>query len=253
MAEFWRISTLRKHYAVKILPIKLDPPRFHLNLSTVSNLAEKYQPRLFFFCNPNNPTGNYYRKKEIASILEKLPKHTLFVLDEAYANLVLSKWNSESLLKQFKNIIILRSLTKDYSLTALRLGYSIASKEITGFLKSACPFWNINSLAQQNGLLVFKNKTFLKKSVLMIHKEKNRVENALKELGFDIVSSAINFYLLKVRSAKMATRLLLSNHIYVRDCTDYCLPQYIRISINLPEENDYLLKVLENLADEIKP
>lgn len=164
----------------------------------------------------------------------------------------MSKWNSINLFKRFKNIIILRSLTKDYALTALRLGYSLASKEITDFLKSACPSWNINSMAQQNGLLIFKNKTFLKKSVSLIHKEKNRVESALKKLGFNIVSSAVNFYLLKVKSAKMATRLLLSNNIYVRDCTDYGLPQYLRISIDLPQENDYLLKVLGDLAYKIK-
>ncbi len=245
------------HYArimqAKFIPIKLNPPGFRLDLNRVGGIVEKHQPRLFFFCNPNNPTGNYYSEKEIAYILEKLPKNTLFILDEAYANLVLSKWNSVNLFKRFRNIIILRSLTKDYALTALRLGYSIASKEITDFLKSACPSWNINSMAQQNGLLIFKNKTFMKKSASLIHKEKNRVESVLKKLGFNIVSTAVNFYLLKVRNAEIATHLLLSHNIYVRDCTDYGLPQYLRISVRLPQENNYLLKVLEELADEIKP
>lgn len=236
----------------KFIPIKLNPPGFRLNLNTVSKMVEKHEPRLFFFCNPNNPTGNYHSERDIIYILEKLPKNTLFILDEAYTNLVLSKWNSVNLFKRFKNMIILRSLTKDYALTAIRLGYSIASKEITDFLKNACPSWNINSIAQSSGLLIFKNKTFLKKSVLLIHEEKNRVEKALEKLGFDIVSSAANFYLLKVKSAKMVTRLLLSKNIYVRDCTDYGLLEYLRISINLPQENDYLLKVLGRLVYKIK-
>lgn len=246
-----------QHYAnilqLKFVSLRLNPPDFHLNLNTTIKIIGKYQPRLFFFCNPNNPTGNYYNEEEIAYILEKLPKNSLFILDEAYANLVLSKWDSVNLFKRFKNIIILHSLTKDYALTAFRLGYSITSKEITDVLKSACPSWNINSLAQQNGLLILKNKTFLKKSVSLIHKEKNRVANALKKLGFNIVLSAANFYLLRVKNAEIATRLLLSNNIYVRDCTSYGLPHYLRISVNLPEENDYLLKILENLANEIKP
>lgn len=236
----------------KFIPIKLNPPDFQLDLNRVYEIILKHQSRLFFFCNPNNPTGNYHSAEEVVSILERLPKNTLFILDEAYANLVLFKWNSVNLLERFKNIIILRSLTKDYSLTALRLGYSIASKEITDILKSACPSWNINTLAQYNGLLLFKNKAFMKKSVSLIHKEKNRIERTLEKLGFNIISTAVNFYLLKVKNAKVATRLLLSNNIYVRDCTDYGLPQYLRISVKLPQENNYLLKVLDDLAYKIK-
>ncbi len=240
------------HYAritqAKFIPVKLNPPNFSLNLSKIYEIIKKHQPRLFFFCNPNNPTGNYHTKEEVIYLLEKLSKNTLFVLDEAYANLVLSKWNSVELLKQFHNLIILRSLTKDYALTALRLGYSIASNEITDILKSAAPSWNVNSIAQHNGLLILQNNNFLKKSVLLIHKEKKRVEKKLEKLGYDTVSSAANFYLLKVKNAKEATKLLLVNNIYVRDCTDYGLPQYLRISVKLPRENDYLLKVLGNLV-----
>jgi len=186
------------------------------------------------------------------SILESLPEETLFILDEAYVNLVLSKWNSVSLLKRFKNLIILRSLTKDYALTALRLGYSMASKEITYFLRSACPSWNINTQAQCNGVRIFNNKTFLEKSVLLLHKEKGRIEKVVKKLGYNMLPSSVNFYLIEVKNAKEATRLLLSNNIYVRDCTNYDLPQYLRISVKLPRENNYLLKVLGNLAYKIK-
>lgn len=257
IASLWPSFGDYHHYTriiqAKFIPINLNPPAFRLNLNTVSKMIEKHQPKLFFFCNPNNPTGNYHSEQDIAYILERIPKNTLFILDEAYANLVLSKWNSVNLFKQFKNIIILRSLTKDYALTALRLGYSIASKEITDVLKSASPSWNINSMAQRNGLLILKNKTFLKKSVLLIHKEKNRIEKALKKLGYGIIPSAGNFYLLKVKNAKLTTSLLLTNNIYVRDCTDYGLPQYLRISIKLPQENDYLLKVLDNLVYKINP
>lgn len=238
---------------LKFVPIKLNPPDFHLDLSATRKIAQKYQPKMFFLCNPNNPTGNYYSKEEIVYILEKLPDSSLFILDEAYVNLVLSKWESVDLIKRFNNLIILRSLTKDYSLTALRLGYSIASKEIIDILKSACPSWNINSLSQENGLLALKDKTFLKKTVPLIHREKNRVVNTLKKLRFNVITSAANFYLLKVNNAGLAARLLLSNNIYVRDCTSYNLPQYLRISVNLPEENDHLLRTLKQLANEIKP
>ncbi len=244
------------HYAQitqsKFVPIKLNLPDFRLDLDTISKIIKKQQPKLFFFCNPNNPTGNYYSEKEVIQILEQLSQNTLFILDEAYVNLVLSKWSSVNLLKQFKNMIILRSLTKDYALTALRLGYSMAAKEIISLLRSACPSWNINTLAQRNGIHIFKNGTFLKNSALLLHKEKNRIEKILKKLGYSILPSSVNFFLLKVKNAKEATDILLSNNIYVRDCTDYDLPQYLRISVRLAQENNYLLKVLSDLVYKIR-
>lgn len=246
-----------QHYAnilqLKFIPIKLNPSDFRLNLNAINKIIQKYQPRLFFFCNPNNPTGSYYSKEEIICILKKLPRNSLLILDEAYVNLVLSRWNSVDLLKQFNNLIILRSLTKDYSLTAFRLGYSIATKDVTNILKSACHSWNINFLSQENGLFALEDKTFLKKTIPSIHKEKNRIVSILKNLGFDVIPSAANFYLLRVNNAGLATHLLLSNNIYVRDCTSYNLPQYLRISVNLPKENYYLLRILKKLANEIKP
>ncbi len=236
----------------KFVQIKLNLPDFHLNLNTISKIIKEHQPKLFFFCNPNNPTGNYYTEEEVMSVLERLSQETLLILDEAYVNLVLYKWDSVNLLRKFKNLVILRSLTKDYALTALRLGYSMTSKEVTYFLRSACPSWNINTLAQRNGVRIFNNKTFLEKSALLIHKEKRRIEKILKKLGYNILPSSVNFYLLKVKNAKEATRLLLSNNIYVRDCTNYDLPEYLRISVKSAQENTYLLKVLGDLAYKIK-
>lgn len=243
-----------RHYTIinrsKFIPIKLNPPHFKLKLDQVKKIIDIYSPMLIFFCNPNNPTGNYYSEQEVIALLE----HTtsgFFVLDEAYVNLVLSRWNSVVLLKKFKKLIIIRSLTKDYALAGLRLGYSIASKEITDLLKSTAPSWNINLLAQENGVNIFKDKTFLKKSVPLIHQEKDRVISLLKGVGYDIVPSATNFYLVKVKNAKMATKLLLSKNIYVRDCTTLGLPQYLRISVRLAKDNDYLIRILSNLFKRI--
>lgn len=88
---------------------------------------------------------------------------------------------------------------------------------------------------------------------MLLHKEKNRIEKVLKNYGYNVLPSAVNFYLLEVKNAKGATGLLLSNNIFVRDCTNYDLPKYVRISIKSPRENNYLLKVLGNLAYKIKP
>lgn len=245
-----------KHYALttksKFVPIKLVQPNFELDIESAVEIVRINKPKLFFFCNPINPTGSYYQKGIIEAILEKIPQDTLFIIDEAYINFLQRKWDSTKLLKNHKNLIILRSLTKDYALSALRLGYSISNREIACYLNSAMPSWNVNSLAQYAGILALQNEVFLKETVHLLHKEKTRLEKELKKIGYEVVPSTVNFYLIKVKNSKRAYELLLDKRIHVRDCSSYDLPTYLRLSVKTPVENDYLIKVLKDLAKEIK-
>ena len=100
---------------------------FKWDFKKASNLIKNKKPNLVIICNPNNPTGKYSKREEI-EILVKASLHsgTILVLDEAYLSFVANPWNSLSLLK-YSNIILVRSMTKNYANTALRLGYALAS------------------------------------------------------------------------------------------------------------------------------
>lgn len=236
----------------KFVPIILSEPNFDLDLRSVIKIINLEKPKLFFLCNPVNPTGKYFKQEAIKKILKNLPEGTLLILDEAYINFVINIWDSIPLLRESKNLVILRSLTKDYALTNLRLGYSLAHSQITRYLNSAITCWNINGFAQQAAIESLKNKDFLIESMALIHQEKKRVEKGLKYLGYTIVPSSTNYYLLKVKNAKQASQLLLNKNIYVRDCSSYDLPLYLRISIKTPKENNYLLGSLKEIIKDIR-
>ncbi len=256
IAALWPSFEEYKYYTKvtksKFVPIILYEPDFKLDVNWTIKKINQERPKLFFLCNPVNPTGKYFRQEAIENILKNLPEGTFLILDEAYVNFVLDSWDSIPLLKKFKNLIILRSLTKDYALTNLRIGYSLAHSQIIRYLNSAITCWNVNGLAQQAGIEALQNKDFLIGSMTLIHKEKKRVEKELEYLGYQTIPSSTNYYLLKVKNAEQASQLLFNKNIYVRDCSSYDLPLYLRISIKTPKENDYLLSSLKELAKEIR-
>jgi histidinol-phosphate aminotransferase len=114
------------------------------------------QAKIRFICNPNNPTGKYLSYREIEAVVDTMGD-SLLVLDEAYVDFVEAGWNSNDLMVQ-SNTIILRSMTKNYGLPGIRLGYAVARREIIDSLRRVCPPWNVNAVAQKIGLeaLVFE-------------------------------------------------------------------------------------------------
>lgn len=228
----------------RFIPIYVTLPNFSLNINDIIDNAKLHNPKLFFFCNPTNPTGKYYTEKEVLSILDNLPKTTIFILDEAYINFAYYKWDSTKFIKKYPNLIILRSLTKDYALTSLRLGYSLSSKEIVNYLETAAPSWHVNGYAQTAGIQILKYTGLLKESVLKIEEEKTKITEQLMKLGYEVIPSDINSLLLKVRDSQKIVEWLLAKNIFVRDCTSYDLPNYVRISIRRRSDNNKLILAL---------
>ncbi len=257
IAALWPSFEEYKYYTEvtksKFIPITFFGSDFSLDSDYVIKKINQEKPKLFFLCNPVNPIGKYFDQGVIENIIKNLSEETLIILDEAYVNFVIDAWNSVYLLKRFKNLVILRSLTKDYALTNLRLGYSLAHIQVAKYLNSAITCWSVNGLAQQIGASSLKNKNLLVRSIKLIHKEKERVEKELGCLGYYVVPSTTNYYLLKVKSAKYASRLLLNRNIYVRDCSSYDLPLYLRISVKTPRENDRLISALKEVSKKIIP
>src|SRR4030043_253258 len=112
----------------------LNQRNFQFNVRDTIDLIHQHQPKGIFLCNPNNPTGQYLSQQEIDQVLSTAPK-SLVILDEAYIAFTTGIWSSLDLLKKYNNLIILRSMTKDYALAGLRLGYVIAAEPIISILK----------------------------------------------------------------------------------------------------------------------
>lgn len=211
-----------------------EEERFAFNTDETVALVRQHQPKGIFICNPNNPTGQYLSRQEVEKVLEACPQ-SLVILDEAYSAFTEGSWPSIELILQ-GNIISVRSMTKDYALPGLRLGYAVASKEIIHTLRKVCPPWNVNAVAQKAGVLVLRDDTYLKECESKIRQAKQFLVGELRNMGFAVLPSKTNFFLVKVGNGKKFRASLLRHGIMVRDCASFGLPQYVRIAVlTLPE------------------
>ncbi len=201
---------------------------FRLNVKETVELIHSRHPKGIFLCNPNNPTGHYLSRDEVLKIVTAA-KNTLVILDEAYIAFTENPWIATDLVKR-SNLIVLRSMTKDYALAGLRLGYLIASKPIVSVLHKVKPPWNVSAGAQAAGVFVLGADSYLKKCQVKTKQAKEYLVAELKKLGFLPLPSQSNFFMVKVGNAKKIRNTLLKKGILVRDCASFGLPDYIRLA-----------------------
>jgi len=218
---------------------------FTFNPETIHEALEAATPRLVFICNPNNPTGTALPAERIGELAAAHP-NTLFVIDEAYIQFVPGLRSCISL--NLPNLILLRSMTKDYALAGLRLGFAAGQPNLIEALAKVRPPWNVNAVAQEAGLAALMDEAHLSQSMAHLHAAKMDFLTGLHILGLHPVPSATHYFIIKVGNAVEFRRRLLAYRIQVRDCSSFGLPNYIRIATRKPDENARLLLALkENL------
>lgn len=203
--------------------------------------------KLIYIANPNNPTGNFLPHAEIADFLAKVPPQVLVVLDEAYTEFTDAdkRVKSFELLQNHPNLIICRTLSKAYGLAGLRIGYAVSNPEIADLLNRVRQPFNCNSLALASAVAVMNDDEFVKKVA-----ENNRLEMARYEAfctaqGLEFIPSCGNFITIDFkRPAAPIYGALLREGVIVRPIAGYGLPNHLRISIGLPEENDRFFAAL---------
>ncbi|HHW7567342.1 TPA: histidinol-phosphate transaminase [Mannheimia haemolytica] len=207
--------------------------------------------KLIFIANPNNPTGNFLTQAEIESFLAQVPANVIVVLDEAYTEFTAPQERVDSfgLLVKYPNLIVSRSLSKAYGLAGLRIGYAVSNPEIADLLNRVRQPFNCNSLALASAIAVMNDDEFVKKVA-----ENNRLEMARYEAfcqanGLEYIPSKGNFITIDFkRPAAPIYEALLREGVIVRPIAGYGMPNHLRISIGLPQENERfftaLLKVL---------
>lgn len=207
---------------------------FQPNIEETIKLVQQNCPKGIFITNPNNPTGRYLYQAEFKKLLD-ISQDSLLVLDEAYITFANNPWSSLNLARG-SGLLILRSMTKDYALAGLRLGYGVANEEIIATLRRICPPWNVNALAQKAGIIALENEEYLRHCQTKIKEAKKYLVTELSRLGLPPLPSEASFFLVKVGNATAFRLELLKQKILVRDCTSFGLPQYIRIAPrSLPE------------------
>ena len=208
-----------------------------------------------FVANPNNPTGSFLSAQEIEKFLEKVPSHVVVVIDEAYNEFLTpeQQYNAVDWVKRFPNVIVSRSFSKAYGLAGLRIGYGIAQNNLTDLLNRIRQPFNVNSLAQAAAIAALADKEFLQKCYEVNRAGYLQLTQAFDQMGLQYLPSSGNFVLVKVGDAQDAGAKvnleLLKAGIIVRPVGNYGLPQWLRISIGLPEENQAFIHALQKILN----
>ena len=192
------------------------------------------RPALLFVCNPNNPTGALLAAAELERLAEAAASAgCLLVVDEAYINL--SERYAEAavlaMAAQYTSVVALRSMTKDYALTALRLGYAVASPPVIASLAALQPDWSVNGLAQAAGVVALADVDYLPRARAAVAESLRCVADGLDSLGIRCYPAAANFVLAQVDDAAGLRERLARRGLFVRDCASFGLPDCIRIGL----------------------
>lgn len=207
--------------------------------------------RLVFVANPNNPTGTFIDGEQIAAFLKNVPPQVVVVLDEAYTEYLPAekRYNALGWVREYPNLIISRTFSKAYGLAGLRVGFGIAQPALTDLLNRIRQPFNVNSLAQAAAVAVLNDEAYLQESARINADGYRQLTDAFAQMDIEYVPSYGNFVLFRAGTDDGAgarvNLALLKQGIIVRPVGNYGLPQWLRVSIGLPQENAAFIAALK--------
>ncbi|HEY0728547.1 MAG TPA: histidinol-phosphate transaminase [Pyrinomonadaceae bacterium] len=223
-------------------------PELTYDVAALLKKIDETQPDVTIICSPNNPTGCVLAEKDLVALLNA--SRGLIAIDEAYHEF--SRQSVVPLLHEHENLIVLRTFSKAMAFAALRVGYLLASPELVTEIRKAVLPYNLNAFSQIAAeVAIEKYPTLLGPTVEAIVAERDRLYRELSEIeGLAPVVSQGNFMVVRARrDVRQIFEELLKRDILVRDVSGYpMLREYFRVSVGTPEENDRLLRALNEIA-----
>ncbi|WP_071396457.1 threonine-phosphate decarboxylase CobD [Bacillus tuaregi] len=219
----------------------------------LEDLVEKIsQAEAVFLCNPSNPTGRYYRTEILLPILEACKrKDCLLIVDEAFYDFVADYESLVPYIKDFPNLILMRSLTKIFAIPGLRLGYLMADEKIIETMSNWQPHWSVNSVAIQAGVWCLEDDKHIMDTIAYIQAERETLFHFYKENHFEVSDTAINFYLLRdgqLNNQYPLFEFLLNQGIVPRHTFNFpgLDGRWLRFAIRTTTENKMLMEAMKS-------
>ena len=229
------------------VPLKQD--QSHDLEAMLEELAAATQ--IVIVCNPNNPTGTYIPFREISEFVSRVPDHVQVILDEAYIEFQIYDDPGESvdLLREFPNLVLLRTFSKTHSLAGLRVGYAMGSPAFKAAVDAVRQPFGVNALAQAAAVEALEHGDLIDRQIETQIAERIRVENAVADLGLATTDSQANFSWIslgengeEIEDEVVAT--LNQAGIVVRQGRLLGGPGWLRVSYGTAEENDRFVAAL---------
>lgn len=210
---------------------------------------------LFWLCNPNNPTGEVIPKASIMRMIEEHPD-VLFVIDASYAPFAGEAQPTAAEMAACGNALMLHSMTKEYAIPGLRLGYITGCEALLKKIGECRMPWSVNQLAQDAGLYLLSHKDDYQLDVPLLLSERRRVAEALQATGgIEVHSSDTHILLCRIKrgtASELKERLAERYGLLIRDASNFAgLSQaHFRIAVQTPAENDVLIQALSDVIGE---
>src|ERR1700722_97823 len=205
--------------------------------------------RVVFVANPNNPTGTLAAREDVLRMVNEVPKNILLVMDEAYIEFLGEPVDLLPMIRRGEkpNLLIMRTFSKIYGLAGLRLGYGIAQPELIAALEKIRQPFNINSIAQAGALAALDDAEHVRKTRANNAAGLKFLTEGLKQLGLELIPSSANFILARAVDGQRVFNELQKRGVIVRSLGGYQLPEWIRISVGTPAENQRCLTALKEI------
>ena len=202
--------------------------------------------RIVFIANPNNPTGTWLAPDDIRTFVASVPQDVVVVLDEAYNEYLRPEQRAPSIdwIASHPNLVVSRTFSKAYGLAALRVGYGVMDAGVADMLNRVRQPFNVNALAQAAALAALGDTDYVEESRLLNEAGMTQLAAGLDVLGVPYVPSHANFLMCKVGSGAAINAALLKQGVIVRPIANYGLPEWLRVTVGLPDENTRFLTAL---------
>ena len=201
---------------------------------------------LFLWTNPNAPTGEFAEQDEIAKFAERFDG--VVIVDEAYADFARGNCMALALKSAKRNVIVMRTFSKSYSLAGLRVGYCVGPEELIAALYKVKDSYNVDAVAQAVALAAYRDREWMESNAAKIVRTREWFTEELARRGWDVIPSQANFVFARPAAPATADALfaqLKARNIYVRYFKGPKTGDRLRITIGTDEQMKTLLEAID--------
>ncbi|MGL4523414.1 MAG: pyridoxal phosphate-dependent aminotransferase [Bacilli bacterium] len=224
---------------------------FVLDVATLHTMMEENE--CIILCHPNNPNGALLSDEVIAYLKNEIPKYNgLVVIDEAFLDFVIDAKSFIQFAVTQKNIVVVTSLTKIYSIPGLRAGFLVATSETAEKIRAKTSDWNVNGLSEAASMWCLQQHIWKEKTVHAIQKEREWLQTELEKIGIKIYKSETNYLLLSLKiMAKEMQNALAKDGILIRNCSMYrgLNDFHVRVCVSTRENNLKLIEKMQQVLE----
>ncbi len=223
---------------------------FNHSIDFATSLCEiNGEETMVWLCNPNNPTGQVLRRKELLAIIDRYPE-VVFIIDQAYACYSVKAVLSVEDVVTRSNVVMLHSLTKQFMVPGLRIGYAIGARDLINQIRCLKMPWSVNAIAIEASHYLLENRHDYVVDADFLHSEALRISHAFRELGIFVENTDCNFLLAKLphgTASELKLWMMDKYGLLIRDASNFegLSEGYFRIAAQTPNENDLLIKAIE--------